>query len=71
MENSQLSGSNGCRCLSCIDASSGCLTPDQAHSFIFYKMIKSSDGIGTAAHTGQNRIRQTAFLFQHLFLDFL
>ena len=53
----------------CIHAPACRFTSNQSHILIFNKMIKGTDGIGTAAHAGQNRIRQFAFRFKNLLFD--
>ena len=62
MEDSQLTGIDGCRRLIGINASARCLAADQLHIFVFDKMIEGSDRIGAAAHTGNDRVRQPSFL---------
>ena len=71
MEDTQLSGSDrSCRLCS-VDAAPCCLTADQTHPLILDKIIKGSDRIGSAADTGQHRIRKPSLLLQDLFLDLL
>ena len=44
---------------------------DQPHAPVFDKMIEAADGVGAAAHTGNNGVGQTPFFCEHLFLDLL
>ena len=54
-----------------IDAAACGFTADQRHIPVIEKVVKASDGIGATADTGENRIRQPAFLLQDLLFDFL
>ena len=69
MEDTKSSGIDRCGCLKCINSTSGCFTSNQANVLIRNKVIECADRIGTAADTGENGIRQSAFLLHKLFLD--
>ena len=53
-----------------INAPAGRFTANQPYPFLFNKMIKTAHGIGTAAHTGNDRIGKLSFLFHDLLPDF-
>ena len=71
VENAQPAGVDGGSCFKGIDAAACRLAADQAHILILDEMVEAADGIGTAAHAGDDGIGQPAFLFQHLLLDLL
>src|SRR5450759_1474568 len=50
----------------CRKASSRRLHPDHFHRLILVKRMKQSDGIGSAADTGEQDLRQSAFQIQDL-----
>ena len=52
-----------------IHAPSRSLAANQPDRTVIYKMVKAADRIGTAADTGQNRVRKASLLFQYLFPD--
>ena len=70
MEDPQPSCRYGRRRFSCVDPAACRFASDELHIFIVYKVIKSSNSVGSASNTCQHRIRQPSFLFQHLCLDF-
>ena len=45
------------------------LAADETHLFVPDKVVKAADGVGAAAHAGDDGIRQPALFFQHLPLD--
>ena len=71
MENAQTARIDGGGSLKGVDAAACGLTADQAHGLVVDEIVETANGIGAAAHAGNDGIRQAAFLFQHLFLDLL
>ena len=71
MENAQTACIDGSCRLKGVNPPASCLTANQLDLFIFNKVIETADSVGAAAHAGHDHIGQTAFLLQHLTLDFL
>ena len=69
MEDSQPAGGDGGGGLRGVHPPSGGLTADEADGGIPNKVVKASDGVGTAPHAGQHRVGQAALPLQHLRLD--
>ena len=69
MEDTQLAGGNGGGGLKGVDAPAGRFATDQPDALILDEVVKASDGVGAAAHTGDDRIGQATFFFQNLCLD--
>ena len=66
MKDSFAPGCDRCRRLKRIDSSAGRLTADQTNVPVFNEMIKRPDRVGSAAHTGEYRVREPSLLFQDL-----
>ena len=71
VENAQTARIDGGCSLEGVDAAACGLTADQAHIFIIDEIVEAANGVGAAAHAGNDGVRQVAFLFQHLLLDLL
>ena len=71
MENPYTPCIDGRRRLKGVNAPAGSFTANQPYLLILNEVIETADGVGAAAHTGQHRIRQAAFFFEHLTFDFL
>ena len=54
-----------------VDAASGSLAADELNALVLNEVVEGADGVGTAADTSNDGVRQTAFLLQNLLLDFL
>ena len=70
MENAQTPRVDGGSCLKGVDAAARCFAADETHALILDEIVETADGVGAAAHAGNDSVRQAAFLFQHLLLDF-
>ena len=71
VEDTQTAGGQGGSGLLGVDAASGSLAADELNALVLNEVVEGADGVGTAADTSNDGVRQTAFLLQNLLLDFL
>ena len=71
VENAQSARVDGGGGLKGVYAAACRFTADEPDALVLNEVVETADGVGAAAHAGDDGIRQTAFLFQHLLLDLL
>ena len=71
VEDAYASGCHGGGSLKGVDAPTGGLAADEADILVPDEVVEGADGVGAAAHTGDDGIGQSALFFQDLLLDLL
>ena len=64
MEDTGTAGGNGRRRLCGVDARPAASQPISCNLLVLNEVIEGTDGIGTAAYTGQHGVRKPSFLLQ-------